>query len=625
MLSHRATISFSLCLFLLPLPAFAASLNLKHEGDLFVVENDWARYTIDLSQGAKVCSFLWKGTGTEWCYGGANSGLFMDHLWQQRHPGELQNAPYEYEILSQSASEIRLRFWRDIRSQQDPAIYQVRVERTLTFYADSPAVKAEVTITNPTDEYKRPGFWQQHCFYPGAEKPNVYYFRPCTLGLDLATYAQEDGLWTRHGPDWVKEPVAGWTAVTNPEAREGAVFLMDYNYLRWLYNCLPCWTVEYFYDRVNIPPGQSWETVEYFVPTYGYEGFSHADQQVIAYLSLQDHNLAVHLGAALHEQKNVSVRISVVGYPEGGSLADQSFSLDALTFAPAEHILPLGEQLPGGLLAKVEVTGEGIESNFEQFFAPGISPFDIIPSRVVYRIPKPPKQKDYHFPPKAPTLPWRPSVLFLKGIHSEPYQVEKAVSLLGGQLKKSYFEANVYGHRVDYVPPNIEELFQYNVVMLGNIDYEAVGEDLSAYLRYFVENGGGLLVLGGAYAFGHGQYGGTPLEELLPVASGPTFDLEKARVPLLLQPACRSYICDRLAWEQAPKVAWYHVPAQLKPGARVYARAGGRPMLVGWRLGQGKVLVALNVPWGESSPDTLFWEWDEWPQLVANTVRWLSR
>jgi hypothetical protein len=138
--------------------ACAASLNFTQQGDLLTVENRWAKYTLDLAHGGRMSSFVWKQDQTEWCYGGANSGLFLDHLWQQSHPGELQNSAYQFEVLEKTDQVVEIRAWRDIRQQNDPTIAGVAVEKVLTFSADTPAVKGEITLKNPTAEYKRPGF-----------------------------------------------------------------------------------------------------------------------------------------------------------------------------------------------------------------------------------------------------------------------------------------------------------------------------------------------------------------------------------------------------------------------------------------------------------------------------------
>lgn len=69
------------------------------------------------------------------------------------------------------------------------------------------------------------------------------------------------------------------------------------------------------------------------------------------------------------------------------------------------------------------------------------------------------------------------------------------------------------------IPATREELFQYHVIVLGDIDPQdpKMGPDRLKLLREFVEDfGGGLLVIAGQH-FMPRAYAGTPLEPLLPV------------------------------------------------------------------------------------------------------------
>ena len=596
--------------------AFSAPLSFTQQGNLLTVENDWAKYTVDVSAGARISSFIWKADKTEWVYGGANSGLFLDHLWQQSHPGELQNAPYQFEVVENTPQTVKIRAWRDIRSANDPTITGVMLEKVLTFSATTPAVEGQITLKNPTGDYKRPGFWQQHAFFPGGQHGDLYYFRPNTLGLSLAAFKQQGA--QRLGDEWVKDPTAGWTADVAPASGDGAVFLMDYNYLRWLYDCVSCWTKEYMDDRVNIPPGKEWATDGWFIPMAGYAAVSYADHAIIGAVAQQDNKLAITLGAALAPRQNLTAQVNLFTYPQMQPVTGQNFKLGELGFTPVTETIPFNPGAANGFLARVHVTGEGVDSQFESFFAPGVSPYEVNSTRVVYHTPKPPKQKQYFFPAQAPALPSKPSILFLKGLHAESWQVEAAAKLLGATLKTSYFESNVYGDRVDYVPSSIEEMFQYNLVVIGNIDYEAIGEDFTAYLKYFVEHGGSLLVLGGDFAFGHGGYAGTPLEDLLPIKCGGPFDLKAAGKGAVLT--------GQVPFDPAakPSAAYVHVPADFRMMAEVVIRAGAAPFAVwGHKAGEpkGSVGVILGAPLGTTADGVPFWKWTGWPGLLSEIFR----
>jgi len=621
----KASIGCYLAVVLLGPLAWGQGLSFQEEGNLLRVQNRWVRCEINVAKGAKVSSFVLRSSGREWTYGGPNSGLFIDHLWQQPHPGELQNAPYEYKVLERTPQKVVLAFWRSIRSERDDNISHVKVEKIMTFRGDTPAVKAVVILSNPSDTYKRPGFWQQHCFSVGGDRENVFHFRPSTVGIKVATNERMGNRWRRRGEDFVKDAVAGWTGTADAETKEGAVFLMDYNYLKWLYNCIPCWTVEYFYDRVSIRPGGSWQTEQYFIPTRGYEGFSYADGHVLADVRGMGDRLVLKFGSSVEVKRDVKITVETLQFADGKPLFRKELTAQILGFEPQEKEVILPELADRACLVKVTFKGRDWTSSFEKFLAPGVSPFEVVPSRVAYKIAKPHKRKTYTFPDQPPPLPEKLSVLFLKGIHVGAYRIEDAISLVeGAAVKKSYYTANVYGNRVDYLPSSPKEMFKYNLVIVGNVDYEALGTDFSAYLGYFVRHGGALLVLGGSRAFGRGQYNGTGFEALLPVESGQTFDLLPAEKSCVLNPVGGITWLAGLDWSRRPSVFWFHRPASIRDGATVVIRAGESPFLVERALGKGKVAVLLGTVLGGEKGQLPFWEWKDWPKLLSRIFAHLT-
>jgi len=66
-----------------------------------------------------------------------------------------------------------------------------------------------------------------------------------------------------------------------------------------------------------------------------------------------------------------------------------------------------------------------------------------------------------------------------------------------------------------------ESLLPYSGVILNNIPERALSKGFQSKLKGFVENGGGLLILGGDSSFGLGGYAGSILEELSPLQSIP--------------------------------------------------------------------------------------------------------
>jgi uncharacterized membrane protein len=191
-------------------------------------------------------------------------------------------------------------------------------------------------------------------------------------------------------------------------------------------------------------------------------------------------------------------------------------------------------------------------------------------------------------------------------------------------------------------PERAEQLFQYDVVVLANIDAAQVTRDQLDLTRAFVgKRGGGLLVLG-ARSFGKGGLGDTTLDEVLPLLfSGradavlPASTRGTNRVSLTtageshpimqLAPALED---TRRRWDAVPALSATSPLGAARPGAAILAVAGGtgggsRALVAVQRFGQGRSMVftgeaswrwRMMLPSTDRSYDT-FWR---------QAVRWLA-
>lgn len=85
------------------------------------------------------------------------------------------------------------------------------------------------------------------------------------------------------------------------------------------------------------------------------------------------------------------------------------------------------------------------------------------------------------------------------------------------------------------IPERMSELTSYDLIVLDNIPADALTIDQIAALEQSTSSlGRGLIVIGGASAYGPGAYANTPLEDVLPVDVKITEGKERQRVALLL-------------------------------------------------------------------------------------------
>lgn len=85
------------------------------------------------------------------------------------------------------------------------------------------------------------------------------------------------------------------------------------------------------------------------------------------------------------------------------------------------------------------------------------------------------------------------------------------------------------------LPDGLDTLKEYDLIILSNVPATDISESHVTALEHYVHNhGGGLIVVGGNRAFTAGDYGGTRLEQLLPVEAYVKPDKPKPSLAMLL-------------------------------------------------------------------------------------------
>ncbi len=114
----------------------------------------------------------------------------------------------------------------------------------------------------------------------------------------------------------------------------------------------------------------------------------------------------------------------------------------------------------------------------------------------------------------------RPEYKFLRRALDTDQNVQ-LLSLI--RIQKNRFSAAgaIDGRRLVDLPRTKEDFALFDVIVLGDLDSTFLSRDQRGLFRDFVNDGGGLVMLGGLNSFGPGGYGGTEIEEALPVTVGP--------------------------------------------------------------------------------------------------------
>jgi uncharacterized membrane protein len=108
---------------------------------------------------------------------------------------------------------------------------------------------------------------------------------------------------------------------------------------------------------------------------------------------------------------------------------------------------------------------------------------------------------------------------FLKNAFARDTHV-RVVSLIRVRPEVFLQTGDVAGLKLDHIPETPEVYGRFDVVIVGNLDVAHFSATARLALKAWVQNGRGLLWLGGEQALGPGGYQGTELEPLIPVRMG---------------------------------------------------------------------------------------------------------
>jgi hypothetical protein len=169
-----------------------------------------------------------------------------------------------------------------------------------------------------------------------------------------------------------------------------------------------------------------------------------------------------------------------------------------------------------------------------------------------------------------------------------------------------------------------DQLAQFKIVILGNMDAATLGTDRAQSLVKFVDEGGSLILLGGDDSWSDHGFASTPLKALLPIQRDWTAPAQEGKFNAILtregaaHPALQSLVKK---WNRAMPVLSIYPGSEPTAGATVVMKADSQPMIVTQRFGQGKVAAILS---------NSLWRWqlepgqqDEYLSFWDGLIQWL--
>tara|TARA_B100000029_G_scaffold400825_1_gene399876 strand:- start:248 stop:1867 length:1620 start_codon:yes stop_codon:yes gene_type:complete len=531
-----------------------------------------------------------------------------------------------------------------------PDLVGLTVRKTIWLNADNDTIEVDQELVNTTDESRAAALYiQQNLRMSGSHFRDNWYL-PSTSGVQV--HLQPDHRGGRAiGPDWIRTPVAGWMAVKDRKTRHGMVFAFDYNYLSKTYTSGA--TGEWFLEPVPIGPGKSFLTRYIIKPVTGFEDFVHGSRTMVSDIQADEvgsgqvkiTHEAVAVGG---DQDDVVIELQVIGWKSKKLLASKVFPRARLSNNKRlrHELVVKPRSLAEGVLISAIARRGSAEERYERFYAGDRAEAQArtnlfatkgggLPSARGDRYfrPQPRKRKQFDKPDFA-TMPRRDPrrlrCLVVFGLYTHILNLDDAVEgwkRPGGTTPVEFTWANCPPNGVETFPGTYGELFEYDVVVLSDVNYRALGDVAMEMICDYVEQGGSLLVAGGPYAYGNGEFGGSRFLDVLPVRLRGPFDLKwsgKGKSWRLAAKAPKHDVLNGISFDQSPRVYWHHFVTP-KPAATVVLAAGSEPTLILGRYGRGRVAALTLSPTGLEGPgEVAWWDWDGWFPLVRNLLGWLK-
>ncbi len=169
-----------------------------------------------------------------------------------------------------------------------------------------------------------------------------------------------------------------------------------------------------------------------------------------------------------------------------------------------------------------------------------------------------------------------------------------------------------------------DQLAQFKIAILGNMDGATLGAERAKSLVKFVDEGGSLILLGGDDAWSDRGFAATPLKELLPIQRDWSVPPREGTFNAILtkegaaHPALQSLVKK---WTRPMPVLSIYPGSKPSAGATTVMTADNEPLIVTQRFGQGKVAAILS---------NSLWRWqlepgqqDEYLSFWDGLIQWL--
>lgn len=630
------------------------------DGDLqILLESEWITMHIQPGLGSTIVRFIFRPTGNDILDEvqpkllTAGGGLLQDNFWEQDwRYSEFRGKFYDYQIIKNKPDEVAVSFetksvgWLQANNSGiiSKLLSDVKIRRTVRLKSGSPYFLFDLELINEGKNTKLPLMWVHNGSIIDPDQGDFMH-RPSARGIQrigkmgVANTSDIGG-----DKQYVYDFNEGWSACMAPARKEGIVYLMDYDYINFMYNCGTT-TAEWIYDNVLIPRDHPWKGRTYILPVMGLSRVDFANEHFILEIEPKREKgrleFTFHATASYQAVKRITLNTEMVSdhltTPKSRKLDPVELTdlgVAAVAGTVAVEDPPL-DPLLLNIKAHIELPDGKIVTKEFQYFHVGEYKFgDNI-------------RQDMHSPVvklnRPLQAPWIPqpkegatvnrtdwNVFAVLGNHSRALQLREAIREMPAALSDENDIGYTPGWTVSQLgltdfPYDYARLLNYRVVVWANAEPEVARRVGASMLVNYLKRGGGLVLTGGDSAFEH-EYSDPPHEinDYLPLKATPN-NLRKEALQLN-SPVKDHPIFKDIDMSKLPYAFFTHraeLKAELNP--KVLLKVGEHPFIVELTRGDQRTLCVLCAPFGDEAefPGKMpFWKWDQWKKLIANVVRY---
>ena len=617
-----------------------------------VLENEKVALTFT-PVGGRCISYRMKETGREWI-GPHQLGLFVDHWSCYTWPSGLMHLDYTI-TTEQSADRASVTLSvvvpargggkgtanrkTSLEIATPEALVGLKVSKTVTLESGSDVIRVRQAVENPTARNAAPALNVQNHFTPSD---GYIWSIPAKEGI--IGQAKRPGRFAPSGKLATEEPVDGWLAVGDTVGKGGLLFVFDYNYLERIYSSGS--TAEWSLEPVNLPSGQTFETDYLICPFTGMDSLAYANDGLYVGREVTDDARRVRfnfkVAAVDRELPAREMRLTAVSGVTGKVLADTTVRLEKIgrNATPVAFDVPFeGELSPqNNIVVKAKIIGPdgkadafecnwiGAKSeemrryNYGQIGAGAAALAGVTQDNAYEQKPRPKVRRRVaqDFAAIRARAGAADGALVLFGLYTNYLRIHEALAAtLGERLRWCNGKPN----GIDGFPGTYEELFGNRLVIASNVGAKCLRGFRIEMLADYVREGGTLLVVGGFYTYGHGEFQGTAFEEMSPFAGMKPFEIVEApegRPFRLALTGADDPCLVGVSLDGNDEVACLH-DLKAKEDSVVLATADGHPAIIARKFGKGRVIGCAMTTMGEAAKPWYDGGW--WKTFIRNLAR----